>query len=197
MQRPLVMDWRTDERVRDIDDEFMFGPSLLVNPVTVAGATERLVFLPPAAAWYDFWTGEKLEGGQQIAAKAPLDRIPLYVRGGAIVPLGPESEYADQHPEGPIEVRVYPGANGSFTFYQDEGDSYRYEKGDYATIPLEWNDAAGTLRIGGREGHYNGMPQKMVFNVTLVSRSVGTGLAASESAKDVVYSGAPVEIRLR
>ena len=197
MQRPLVMDWRMDERVREIDDQFMFGPSLLVNPVTVPGATERMIYLPPATAWYDFWTGEKLEGGQQMVAKAPLDRIPLYVRAGAILPLGPESEYAEQHPEGPIELRIYPGANGSFTLYQDEGDSYRYEKGDFATIPIEWDDAGGTLKIGGRQGHYKGMPETMQFNVTLVSRTAGTGFAVSESTKSVAYTGAAAELHLR
>jgi alpha-D-xyloside xylohydrolase len=92
MQRPLVMDWRTNTKVRDIGDQFLFGPSILVNPVIVEGATSRFLYLPPAAGWYDFWSGARLVGNQRILAQAPLDRIPLYVRAGAILPMGPETE---------------------------------------------------------------------------------------------------------
>ena len=189
MQRPLVMDWRTEEKVRNIDDQFMFGPSLLVNPITTAGATQRLLYLPPSPVWYDFWTGETLHGDQQILANAPLDRIPVYVPAGAILPLGPESEYAGQQPEAPIEVRVYAGANGSFTLYQDEGDSYRYEKGEHATVQLQWEDAAKTLSFGERQGHYAGMPQKITFHVTRVTANAGTGFPISTKFETIVYTG--------
>jgi alpha-D-xyloside xylohydrolase len=196
LMRPLVMDWRTQEKVRSIDDQFMFGPSLLVNPVTVAGATQRPLYLPPAAAWYDFWTGEKLLANQQIMAKAPLDRIPIYVPAGAIIPLGPENEYVDQHTSEPTELRIYPGADGSFTLYDDAGDGYRYEKGEHTTISLQWDDATKTLSFGQRQGQYPGMQEKRVFHVTLVSPSVGTGFATSAQFSAVAYTGAPVRLHL-
>ena len=194
LMRALVMDWRTDAKVRYIDDQFMFGPALLVNPVTTAGATQRLLFLPSAPAWYDFWTGEKTVGDQQILAKAPLDRIPIYVSAGAILPLGPVNEYVDQHSGEPMELRIYPGANGSFTLYDDEGDGYRYEKGEHATISLQWDDANKTLSFGRRQGQYPGMQQRRVFHVTLVAPNVGTGFADSKQFTAVAYTGAPVRI---
>ena len=196
MMRPLVMDWRMDEKVRSIDDQFMFGPSLLINPVTVAGATQRLVYLPPATAWYDFWTGEKVNGDQQILAQAPADRIPVYVPAGAILPLGPVNEYVDQHPDEPTELRVYPGANGSFTLYDDAGDGYLYEKGEHSTISLQWDDSAKTLSFGQRQGQYPGMQKQRTFHVTLVASNVGNGVADSAHFSTVIYTGSPVRVAL-
>ena len=196
MMRPLVMDWRTHDRVQYIDDQFMLGPSLLVNPVTTAGAIERLLYLPPAAAWFDFWTGEKTTGDRQILARAPLDRIPVYLPAGSILPLGPVNEYVDQHPEEPTELRVYPGANGNFTLYDDGGDGYAYEKGEYATIPLQWDDASKTLSFGQRQGQYAGMQQRRNFHVTLVAPNVGMGLTASTQFSMVTYTGAPMRLPL-
>ena len=192
IMRPLVMDWRTQEKVRYIDDQFMFGPALLVNPVTVAGSTQRLLYLPPAAVWYDFWTGEKLRGDQQILAKATLDRIPIFVPAGTILPLGPEGEYADQLTDAPIEIRIYPGANGTFTLYDDAGDGYSYEEGKHATITLQWNDATKTLNFGKRLGQYTGMQHRRIFHITMVARNVGTGFGASSQFSTIVYTGAPL-----
>ncbi len=197
LQRPLVMDFPDDLRVRNIDDQFLFGPSLLVNPVTVEGATERLLYLPPAPAWYDFWTGARLKGGRQILAEAPLDRIPLYVPAGAILPLGPPVEYAGQQPDAPIELRLYPGADGDFTLYSDAGDGYAYEKGAHATVALHWDDRARTLRLAGRQGSYPGMPQRQVFRVVMVSPTAGTGFGESTKFQQVTYTGAPTEVALR
>jgi alpha-D-xyloside xylohydrolase len=196
IMRPLVMDWRTEEKVRYIDDQFMFGPALLVNPVTIAGATQRLLYLPPASAWYDFWTGEKTAGDQQILAKAPPDRIPIYVPAGAILPLGPENEYVDQHPGDPTELRIYPGADGSFTLYDDAGDGYLYEKGEHATISLQWDDSTKTLSFGQRQGQYPGMQQRRVFHITLVAPNVGTGFAASADLSTVIYTGASIRVAI-
>ena len=196
IQRPLVMDWPNDENVRYIGDQFMFGPSLLVNPVTVEGATERTLYLPPAPAWYDFWTGKQLRGGRQILAQAPLDRIPLYVPAGAILPLGPAREYAAQAPDAPIDLRIYPGADGSFNLYQDQGDGYQYEKGAHATIPLHWNDATKTLSIGQRQGSYETMPKQMTFHVIVVSPNVGAGFGEATNFKTLTYTGAAVHLSL-
>jgi alpha-D-xyloside xylohydrolase len=196
--RPLVMDWRTDEKVRDIGDEFLFGPSILVAPVTEAGAVSRRLYLPAAAGWYDFWTGEKVEGGRDIEAQAPLNRIPLYVKAGSILPLGPEREYAQQSPDAPLTLRVYAGADADFTLYNDEGDTYDYEKGEHATISLHWDDAARTLTIGARQGSYPGMPSSRTFRVVLVRAGAGTGAGMEVHAdKEVVYNGSPVTASLR
>jgi len=107
------MDWRGDRKVREINDQFMFGPALLVSPVTGEGQTVRRVYLPAARCWYDFWTGERMKGEETVDAATPIDRIPLYVRAGSIVPMGPEREYAGEKPDAPIELRIYRGADGS------------------------------------------------------------------------------------
>jgi alpha-D-xyloside xylohydrolase len=191
IQRPLIMDWRTDPRVAAIGDQFMFGPAILVNPVTEEGATSRWLYLPAASAWYDFWSGEKLDGGRRIEAQAPLDRIPLYVRAGSILPLGPEIEYAEQRTDEPLELRVYRGSDGSFTLYDDEGDTYAYEKGAYATIALHWNDQSATMTIGARQGEYPGMPNVRAFRVAIVD---GTKAGVS---REVRYNGQEVTIRFQ
>ncbi len=197
MQRPLVMDWRTDERVRDIGDQFMFGPSILVNPVTLSGAVTRSLYLPPAAAWYDFWTGQKLDGGQRILANALLARIPLYVRAGSILPLGPASEYAGQDASAPIELRIYPGANGSFDLYNDQGDTYSYEKGEYAITPIHWNDADRSLHFDARRGAFPGMKSDKTFHVTIVGLGKGSGSEPSGDFKQVHYAGKAISIRMQ
>jgi alpha-D-xyloside xylohydrolase len=196
IMRPLVMDWRTDEKVWNIGDEYMFGPAILVSPVTDQGATERDVYLPPAARWYDFWTGKAMDGNQRLPAAAPLDRIPLYVKAGSILPMGPEIEYAQQKPDAPIELRVYRGADGHFDLYEDQGDTYNYEKGARAVIPIDWNDAAQTLTIGARSGSYPGMPAQRRFNIVLVRENHGVGgEITSTYDRSVDYTGATVTVR--
>src|SRR5579863_5631545 len=132
LMRPLAMDFRLDARAQNVGDQFMFGPAILVNPVTEPHATARHLYLPKAK-WYDFWTGSEAEGGRAVDSPAPLARIPLFVRAGSIIPMGPDIQYSNEKPADPIELRVYRGANGNFTLYEDEGDSYRYENGAYAT----------------------------------------------------------------
>ena len=167
---------------------------LLVNPVTEAGATSRRVYLPKAD-WYDFWTGAITTGGKAIEAPAPLDRMPLYVRAGSILPLGPEMEWSTEKPADPLELRVYPGADGEFTLYEDESDSYRYEKGVYATIPILWDDKTATLTIGRRQGEFPGMLKQRKFQVVFVSEAHGAGQGTVERADKVVkYLGEPVTV---
>jgi alpha-D-xyloside xylohydrolase len=197
MQRPLVMDWRTDEKVQTIGDQFMFGPAFLVNPVTSEGATHRDVYLPPAAGWYDFWTGEKLKGDQHVDAQAPVDRIPLYVRAGSIVPLGPVVENAEE-PLDTIEIRVYPGANGNFTLYADEGDNYDYEKGQYLTVPISWDDATRTLNVGGVNGSFPGEPNGVNLKVVVVKPNHGVGGGETSTADaEERYEGRTLSIRVK
>ena len=192
--RALVMDFRGDIRAENTGDQFLFGPALMVNPVTEPGATSRSVYLPKAD-WYDFWSGEKVDGGREITAAAPLDRLPLFVRAGSIVPMGPEEEYTRQKRGDPIELRVYRGADGEFVLYEDEGDSYDYEKGAYATIPIQWDQAKQTLTIGVRSGKFSGMPQTRIFQVVFVGVGHGQGIAPSKKAdRTVTYTGTSVSV---
>jgi alpha-D-xyloside xylohydrolase len=173
----------------------MFGPDLLVSPVLTEGAVSRRVYLPRGAEWYDFWTGERRAGGAANDEPAPLDRIPLSVRAGSILPLGPAIEYAGEATD-PIELRVYPGADGDFTLYEDAGDGYGYERGAHSTIPIHWNDALRTLTIGAREGSYPAMAAGHSFNVVIVSEGHGVGGdAAASPDKTIQYSGASAEER--
>jgi len=198
IQRPLVMDWRADVRVRDIGDQFMFGPALLVNPVLQPDATHRALYLPDAPAWYDFWTGASTNGSREIDADAPLDRIPLYVRAGSILPLGPEIEYADEKPAGPIELRIYTGTDGEFVLYQDAGDGYDYEHSVHSVIPMHWSESNRTLTIDQRQGEYPGMPASMEMKVVLVSAGHGTGLEPTANPdKLVVYKGQSISVQAR
>ena len=192
--RPLVMDFRADVRAQNIGDQFLFGPAILVNPVTEPGAVTRHLYLP-RTKWYDFWTGHAVEGGRSIDAPATLDRLPLYVRSGSIVPMGPDVEYVAEKTADPLELRVYRGADGDFTLYEDEGDNYDYEKGVYATIPIHWDDAGHTLTIGERQGQVPGMLAKRTMRVVFVGEGHGAGIGqTAEPDKVVQYSGAKVTI---
>jgi len=192
--RPLVMDFRDEVNAQNIGDQFMYGPAFLVNPVTEQGATQRHVYLPKGK-WYDFWTGATLEGLKFADVSAPLERMPLYVRAGSILPMGPEEDYSNQKPADPIELRVYPGADGDFTLYEDEGDTYNYEKGQYATIPIHWNDGTHTLTIGERKGSFAGMLQKRRFNIIFAKQNHGAGIEPSPEPNQVVeYSGSETSV---
>ncbi len=187
--RALVMDFRGDERVRDIADQFMYGPAILVNPVTDPAVSARRVYLP-AAKWYDFWNGNSVVGPQNVDTAAPLGRIPLYIRAGSILPLGPEVEWSTEKAEDPIELRIYPGTDGDFMIYEDENDNYDYEKGVYATIPLHWNDAKQTLTIGDRKGEFPGMLRTRTFQIVFVGQNHGVGVRPTDRPDKVVeYSG--------
>jgi alpha-D-xyloside xylohydrolase len=194
--RPLAMDFRTDRRALDIGDEFLFGPAILVNPVTEPGATSRRVYLPKAK-WYDFWTGRGVDGGVAIDMAAPLDRIPLFVRAGSIVPMGPDMEYAAEKPADPIELRVYTGADANFTLYEDENDNYEYEKGVHATIRVQWQEAGKKLTIGEREGKFPGMLEKRTIRIVLVGEGRGDGIEpARDVDKTVEYHGKQITVVL-
>ena len=192
--RPLVMDFRDDVRAQNTGDEFMYGPALLVTPVTQPGSTRREVYLPDAT-WFDFWTGAKEQGGREITAEAPLDRLPLYVRAGSIVPLGPDLEWSTQKAADPIELRVYRGGDGAFTLYEDENDTYHYENGVRATIGFAWDDAKQTLTIAERQGQFPGMLMNRTFHVVFVKQDHGVGIAPSATIDKVVqYAGRQITV---
>ncbi len=191
--RALVMDFQHDQRALNIGDQFLFGPALMVSPVTEQGASSRHLYLPGSTNWYDFWTGAAQPGGKYIDAPAPIDRLPLQVRAGSIVPMGPDVEYAAEKSADPIELRVYRGADADFTLYEDENDSYDYEKGVYATIPMHWEEARHTLAIGDRQGQFPGMLRSRVFNVVFVDASHGIGGELTAAPNHVIqYAGRAV-----
>jgi alpha-D-xyloside xylohydrolase len=187
--RPLVMDFRGDVRAENTGDEFMFGPAFLVGPVTEPAATTRQLYLP-GAKWYNFWTGAAQDGGSAISAIAPLEQMPLYVRAGSILPLGPDQEWSTEKPEDPIEIRIYPGADGDFALYEDENDNYNYEKGVHAVIPFHWDDARHALTIGARTGQFPGMLEQRTFQIEYVRDNHGIGIGPDDRPDKVVqYSG--------
>ena len=216
--RALMMDFVDDRKVWDINDEYMFGKSILVAPITHAQYTPEAVvkvseeegwnrdgakktktdaavdfmetkstniYLPAGTLWYDFWTNEKHEGGKEITKETTLDVIPLYVKAGSIIPVGPQVQYATEKPWDHLELKVYAGANGNFILYEDEFDNYNYEKGAYTEIPISWNNASRKLTIGARKGAYEGMLKNRKFAVTLQD---GT-------QKNVDYNGKAISVR--
>ncbi|NOW97907.1 TIM-barrel domain-containing protein [Mucilaginibacter sp. SG564] len=206
MMRSLAFDFRNDVGVYNIPDQYMFGPAFMVNPVTEqlytgnnasAGKTTRNVYLPATTKWYDFWTGKIYNGGETIAAAAPIDIMPLYVKAGSIIPMGPVMEYATEKPANDIELRIYPGANGQFVYYEDENDNYNYEKGQSATFTLTWNDKLRQLRINDTKGSFPGMQKTHTFNVVLVNGEHGSNAdAVIKGDKKVVYSGKAISVKI-
>jgi alpha-D-xyloside xylohydrolase len=189
------MDWREDVEAQNAGDEYLFGPAILVSPVTTEGATSRTVYLPKAT-WYDFWTGETVQGGKRVQADAPLEKLPLFVRAGSIVPMGPKMEWTTEKPADPIELRIYPGADGDFLLYEDENDGYGYEKGAHATIGMHWDDAGRTLTLGAREGSFPKMMVEHTFRVVVVGKGHGVGIGESGAVEaSVTYTGAKVVVK--
>ncbi len=195
MMRPLVMDFRTDARAVKVSDQFMFGRAMLVNPVVTPGTTSRNVYLPAGGDWYDFWTGRLVPGGRTIDAMAPIDTMPIFIKAGTILPMGPEVRYAMESQAAPIELRVYRGKDSAFTLYEDAGDDYNYETGEYAEIPITWNEAMGKLTVGARKGSYPGMPKEREFHVVWVRDGKGVGVPEEKTIDATVsYNGAAVEV---
>jgi alpha-D-xyloside xylohydrolase len=195
MMRALPLDFRADKTALAVSDEYMFGPAFLVAPVTEPKTTNKTVYLPAGTGWVNFWSGEKFDGGQTVNAAAPLEQMPLFVRAGSIVPLGPLVQFAGEKPADPMELRVYRGADGAFTLYEDEGDNYNYERGVHATIPVSWNEKSKTLALGRRSGKFPGMLEQRKFRIVFVSSNHGIGGAVTENADvEVVYRGRALKI---
>jgi alpha-D-xyloside xylohydrolase len=197
MMRPLVMDFMEDANALNQPYEYMFGKAFLVAPIIEPGVTKWDVYLPETEAWYDFWTGERFEGGQTINTDAPLDILPLFVKAGSIIPMGPVIQYSSEKPADEIELRIYRGANGEFVLYEDEGDNYNYEQGTFATINFIWDDANKELTIGDRIGSFPDMLTERKFNIVLVDVQSGAGIRSAEKFNQTVsYSGNNVVIQL-
>lgn len=197
LMRPLVMDFTADRQARDVTDEYLFGPAFLVSPVTTYQARERPVYLPASTSWYDFWTGQSLEGGAITTAAAPFDRIPVHIRAGSIIPFGPELQYIGEKPADPITLMVYRGANGVFTLYEDDGLTFAYEKRGFTRIPMRLDDAAGVLTLGRREGKFPGMLEERTFQIVVVSRDHPVPFSFDPApVKTVTYRGEAVTVEL-
>jgi alpha-D-xyloside xylohydrolase len=170
---------------------FWKTPSILAKEkIAEARAQTRPVYLPVGTGWVDFWSGRSVAGGQNITADAPIDKIPLFVRAGSIIPMGPFIQYAAEKPADPIELRIYPGADGEFVLYEDENDNYNYEKGIHATIAFHWDDGNRQLRVFGRNGSYPGMPPQRRFEVVIVGPDHGVGIEVTPKAdRTAQYSG--------
>ena len=199
IMRPLVMDFRSDTTAREIGDQYMFGPAFLVAPVTTYQATTRSVYLPSTPGdWYLFWTGAAAAGGATVpAAPAPFDAMPVYVRAGSIVPLGPDLQYTSEKAADPITLYVYGGADGAFTLYEDQGTTYDYENSAFSQIALKWTDATKTLTIGARTGSFTGMLASRTFQVVRVAAGKAVGYPSTATPdKTVTYTGAAVDVTL-
>lgn len=210
--RALVMDFPNDRNVYDINNEYMFGKSLLVCPVTDSMYTSQIdtttkvnfdkvktwnVYLPSGSNWYDFWTGKKLNGGQNIYREAPIDIMPLYAKAGSILTMGSFRQYANEKDDSELELRIYPGADATFTLYEDENDNYNYEKGIYALILFRWDDAKQKLTIEDRKGEFPGMVKKRTFNIVKVDEKSGFGIPTVLKPNRVVkYNGKMVVVKL-
>ncbi len=194
IMRGLVMDF-TDPKVKNLNDEYLFGRAFLVAPVVEYKARSRSVYLPAGADWYDFFSGAKLRGGQAVDASAPLSQMPLYVRAGAVVPMGPVTQYVDEKPDAPLTVTVYTGADGTFSLYEDDGVSNGYTRGEFTRIPLSYNDKTGELTIGARSGAYKGMIDKRTFRIRFITPGTPTAPGFDDFTTEIAYSGAAVVIK--
>lgn len=220
MMRALVMDFN-DKKVVDMNNEYMFGKSILVAPIVNAQYTPETVvrtdensgwnkdtnkdgkvaavdftqtksskaYLPAGTIWFDFWTNQKYEGGQEVTLATTIDKIPLFVKAGSIIPFGPTVQFATEKKWDTLEIRVYEGANGEFSLYEDENDNYNYEKGAYSTIAFKWDDAKKSLTINDRKGSFPGMLTTRKFNISII-------VAGQKIDKAITYSGKKIVVKL-
>jgi alpha-D-xyloside xylohydrolase len=224
LMRALPFDFMNDSATYNINNQYMFGPSFLVNPVVeplyylpnsikVEGSIQpdansntkleaksnsytRSVYLPKGTQWFDFWTGKSYSGGITVKADASFETMPLYVKAGSIIPMGPFIQYSSEKTD-PLEIRIYPGASGEFVLYEDENDNYNYEKGVYSLIEFHWNNALKTLTISERKGEFPGMLNKRKFEIVLVNENSGIGIETQAISKAIDYSGKKIEVSLK
>lgn len=198
IMRALVMDFGYDKNVLNIGDQFMFGPSLLINPVTEYKARTRKVYLPKDCGWYELKSGKYFEGGQTIIAVAPYTDIPIFIKEGSIIPFGPEIQYTDEKPADPIRLYVYTGRDASFTLYEDENVNYNYEKGIYSTIEFQYNEKEKTLIIEKRKGKFPEMLKTRTFEIVWISKEKSEGINfEKEPDVKILYSGKRKVIRMK
>ena len=196
IMRGLAMDFEKDTAVLNIGDQYMFGPSLLINPVYKYKQRNRELYLPKCAGWYDLYSGKFYAGGQKINADAPYEKMPVFVKAGSIIPFGPELQYTSQKPADTITLNVYTGADAFFNLYEDEGTNYNYEKGKYTNIPLDYNEETRTLTIDKRTGEFDGMLKARVFKITWINKNKNIGFDMGRKTDAVIkYNGEKILIK--
>lgn len=188
MMRPLIFDFNADKNVHSVYDQYMFGPSLMVCPVLQPSVKSRSVYLPETSGWYSFWNNGFVEGGQTVTAQTPMDKIPVYVKAGSILPLSRVKQYMAETDDEELTINVYTGADGQFTLYNDHGDNFDYEKGLFTEIPFKWNDKEKTLIIGERKGEYSTMVKSRKFIIRFISPD-------GESESECIYDGKEQKIQ--
>jgi len=194
IMRGFALDFPNDAKGKSVNDAYMFGKSILVAPVYAYKATSRSVYFPAGASWYNAYTGEAVKGGQTRTVSAPLDQLPLFVKAGAILPMGPVTQYVDEKPDAPLTINVYTGADGSYSLYEDDGVSNGYQKGKFTRIPFTYNDKTGELTIGARTGQYDGMAAARTFRVRFLKAGDKT-TDFDAPAISVAYSGNAVKVK--
>ena len=180
--RALWLHYPDDPKAVECPDEYLWGRDILVAPVVEKGANSRKVYLP-RGAWYDFWTGEKLEGGREFIRPIDLETIPLYVRAGAILLLGPVKQHTDEQIDEPLSVSIYPGADSSFLLYEDDGRSFNYRKGEWMGVLLNWNESQRDLTLSLAPGSRLLPPLRKNIEVKLLQQK-----------KQIVFDGRPLEV---
>lgn len=174
-----------------------YPPQTDAHPLKINAYLPKDGVTAHSSQWFDFWTGKKLSGGRHLLVRTPIDMIPLYVPAGSIIPMGPVVQYATELPAAPIEVRVYPGRNAAFKLYEDEGDTYDYEKGAYSIITFIWDQSTKTLTIGDREGEFPGMVESREFDIVLVRNGHGVGVGSTTKPDKIIrYEGKKIQIKL-
>ena len=197
LMRPLIMDFNGDKEVENIGNQWMFGPALMACPVGYYKARNRSVYFPVDCGWYNLYTNEYVEGGQNLIVEAPYEQIPVFVREGAIIPFGPEMQWSDEKPAELINLYVYAGQNGKFQLYEDEGVNYNYEKGKYATIDIAYDDDSRTVTFSARKGNFPGMLKQRRFNVVLITKDQAKPLNLDNPEGTMVqYAGKEVSVKL-
>lgn len=197
LMRPLVMDFSTDSIALSQKFEFMFGKSLLIAPIVEENPRFWTVYLPESeGGWYDFWSGEKYVGGQKVNLPVSLEHIPVFVKAGTILPLGSICQSTGEAKKEAIEIRIYPGADGTFSLYEDEGTNYNYEKGQYATVDMRWDNDKNELTLASRQGIYPGMSKNRKIEIVKVKKGVGSGVEQSCDGKAIYYQGKMLKVGL-
>lgn len=226
--RALVMDFPSDKKVWNMNNEYMFGKSILVAPIVNAQYTPEVVlktnentgwnkdtisvekkksvdfteskstsvYLPKGASWYNFWTNENYDGGQELKLKTEIDKIPLFIKAGTIMPFGPKVQYSTQKEWNNLEIRVFEGADGEFTLYEDEFDNYNYEKAMYSTIKFIWNNTKKELTIANREGSFPSMLSQRKFNIIIIGKKTSLDKPELQSQKTIDYNGGKIVVKL-
>jgi len=197
MMRGLMMDFPQDLKASNLNDAFLFGPSLLINPVYTYKDRNRNVYLPAGQGWYDLYTGKYFKGGQEIKAEATYERMPVYVKEGSILPTGPELQYTSEKAADPLTLFVYTGKDASFSLYEDEGTNYNYEKGAFSTISFNYSEKGKSLTIGDRKGSFAGMMNDRTIRIIVISPKSAKALNfVQKAAHTLKYSGKQTVIKL-